>query len=74
MFFHSAGRLWMTEKVPAEYIEKINALKSSAKNALVHSIGKNNAEETVLTEYEFVSRLERVRQQILNEEMNHIEG
>lgn len=74
VFHHSAGRIWMTEKVPAEYIEKINALKSSAKKALVHSIGKNNAEETVLTEYEFVSRLERVRQQILNEEMNHIEG
>lgn len=48
--------------------EFIKALKSSGENNLVHSAGKRNTVETILTEYEFVSRLERARQNIMNKE------
>lgn len=46
--------------------EFIKALKASGENILVHSIEKNNTTETILTEYEFVSRLDRARQNIMN--------
>ena len=52
----------------SENREFIKALKSSGNSALIHSKGKNNTKETVLTEYEFVSRLEKIRQQIINKE------
>ena len=39
----------------------IEALKLSSDKKLVHSIGKNNMSETVLTEREFISRLENLR-------------
>ncbi len=41
--------------------EFIKALKLSENKVLVHSIGKNNMSETVLTEREFISRLEKLR-------------
>ena len=37
------------------------ALKETDEKELVHSIGKNDARKTVLTEYEFISRLNRIR-------------
>ena len=51
----------------AQNEEFVNALKSSCGNALVHSIGKTNTKETILTEYEFVSRLEILREQLVSE-------
>ncbi len=39
----------------------IEALKLSSGKKLVHSIGKSNMSETVLTEREFISRLENLR-------------
>lgn len=44
--------------------EFIKALECSSGNVLVHSIGKKDARKTVLTEYEFVSRLNSVRDKI----------
>lgn len=37
------------------------ALKASSSYTLTHSIGKTDKRKTVLTEYEFISRLERLR-------------
>lgn len=37
------------------------ALKDSLSYTLAHSIGKTDVRKTVLTEYEFISRLERMR-------------
>lgn len=37
------------------------ALKDSLSYTLAHSIGKTDVRKTVLTEYEFISRLERIR-------------
>lgn len=37
------------------------ALKDSSSYTLAHSIGKTDVRKTVLTEYEFISRLERMR-------------
>lgn len=37
------------------------ALKDSSSYTLTHSIGKTDVRKTVLTEYEFISRLERMR-------------
>ncbi len=45
--------------------EFIKALKASHENALIHSIGKKNVNQTVLTEYEFVSRLEGIRRELI---------
>lgn len=39
----------------------IRALFETAEKELVHSIGKNDARKTVLTEYEFIYRLSRIR-------------
>lgn len=47
--------------------EFAKALKSSSGKALVHSIGKRNVKETILTEYEFISRLESARDKIMAE-------
>lgn len=41
-----------------------NALKASGKANLTHSLGSNNASETVLTEREFCSRLMKLRDQL----------
>ena len=46
------------------------ALADSIGYKLCHSIGKHNAKKTVLTEYEFISRLYRLRRQIVKE-LNH---
>ena len=40
------------------------ALKDSTGYELCHSIGKQNTKRTILTEYEFVSRLNKLRNQI----------
>lgn len=45
----------------AKNTEFKKALASSADRRLIHSIGKTDARKTVLTEYEFVSRLTRIR-------------
>lgn len=45
----------------AKNAEFRKALASSADSRLVHSIGKSDVRKTVLTEYEFVSRLTRIR-------------
>lgn len=37
------------------------ALRDASSYALTHSIGKTNKRKTVLTKYEFISRLERLR-------------
>lgn len=37
------------------------ALENSANCKLIHSIGKSDTRKTILTEYEFVSRLTRIR-------------
>ena len=42
----------------------IKALDETAEKELVHSIGKNDARKTVLTEYEFISRLNRIRDEV----------
>lgn len=42
----------------------IEALENTAGKELVHLIEKNNARKTVLTEYEFVSRLKRIRDEV----------
>ena len=39
----------------------IKALFETAEKELVHSIGKNDARKTVLTEYEFILRLNKIR-------------
>lgn len=41
------------------------ALKDSLPYTLTHSIGKVDTRKTVLTEYEFVSRLNRIRNKVL---------
>lgn len=41
------------------------ALKETAEKELVHSIGKNDARKTVLTEYEFIYRLSRIRDEVI---------
>ena len=41
------------------------ALKDSLSYTLTHSIGKVDTRKTVLTEYEFVSRLNRIRNKVL---------
>ena len=38
-----------------------NALKDSSSYILTHSIGKRDMQKTILTEFEFVLRLERLR-------------
>ena len=43
----------------------INALEETVGKKLVHSIGKNDARKTVLTEYEFISRLNRIRDEVV---------
>lgn len=43
------------------------ALLASAGRELTHKIGKSDSKRTVLTEYEFVTRLSRYRQQLLME-------
>lgn len=42
----------------------MTALKSTGKSTLVHFIGKTDTRKTVLTEYEFVSRLTQVRNEL----------
>lgn len=42
----------------------IKALDESGGKELIHSIGKNDAQKTVLTEYEFISRLNRIRDEV----------
>ncbi len=42
----------------------IKSLKETVGKELVHSIGKNDARKTVLTEYEFISRLNRIRDEV----------
>lgn len=42
----------------------IKALDETAEKELVHSIGKNDSRKTVLTEYEFVLRLKRIRKKV----------
>lgn len=44
-------------------------LKDSLPYTLTHSIGKVDTRKTVLTEYEFISRLERTRGQLMREEL-----
>lgn len=46
----------------------IKALGDTAEQELVHSIGKNNIRKTVLTEYEFISRLNRIRDDVLKKQ------
>ncbi len=46
------------------------ALKDSIGYKLCHYIGKHNSKKTVLTEYEFISRLYRLRRQVMKE-LNH---
>lgn len=43
----------------------IKALKASSGNTLIHSIGKKNVKKTVLSEYEFISRLEKIRREVI---------
>lgn len=43
------------------------ALKDSSSYTLTHSIGKTDKRKTVLTEYEFISRLERLRKTMREE-------
>ncbi len=43
----------------------IEALENTAEKELVHSIGKNDARKTVLTEYEFIYRLSRIRDEVI---------
>lgn len=43
----------------------IKALTEIAEKELIHSIGQNDTRKTVLTEYEFVSRLNRIRNKVL---------
>lgn len=42
----------------------IKALEKVGEKELVHSIGKNDTRKTVLTEYEFISRLNRIRDKV----------
>ncbi len=50
----------------AKNTEFRKALESSADRRLIHSIGKTDARKTVLTEYEFISRLTRIRESSAN--------
>ncbi len=43
----------------------IRALFETAEKELVHSIGKNDARKTILTEYEFIYRLSRIRDEVI---------
>ncbi len=43
----------------------IKALEETDRKKLVHSIGINDARKTVLTEYEFISRLNRIRDEVV---------
>ena len=45
----------------SEAPDLIKALKATGNATLIHTIGKCDCRKTVLTEYEFVSRLERIR-------------
>lgn len=40
------------------------ALRCTHESYIVHSVGKKNMCKTVLTEYEYISRLERIRQDL----------
>lgn len=42
----------------------MNALKSTGNSSLVHSVGKTDTRKTVLTEYELVSRLMHIRDEL----------
>lgn len=44
----------------------IRVLFETTEKELVHSIGKNDTRKTVLTEYEFISRLNRIRGEVFN--------
>lgn len=48
----------------AENVEFQRALRATGDAVLTHTIGWHNARETVLTEQEFCSRLERLRDQL----------
>lgn len=43
----------------------IRALFEAADKEFVHSIGKNDARKTILTEYEFIYRLNRIRDEVI---------
>ncbi len=45
----------------------IKALEGTSGKELVHSIGKNDARRTVLTEYEFILRLNKIRDEAVKE-------
>ena len=42
------------------------AIKSSSASTLIHTIGKTDARKTVLTEYEFISRLQAIRDVLID--------
>lgn len=41
-----------------------DALRASCGSTLSHSIGKTNTKKTILTEYEFISRIEKCRERV----------
>ncbi len=49
----------------------VNALIAAKGRKLIHSIGEHSTHKTVLTEYEFISRLEKYREKALRDFRNH---
>ena len=50
--------------------EFVKALLEAKGKTLIHSVGKHSTHETVLTEYEFLSRIERCREKALRDLQN----
>ena len=64
---NSAAYQQLLDRAYAELIRNedfLAALKATGNCGLVHTIGGHDPEKTVLTEYEFISRLKRLRQTI----------
>ena len=50
--------------------EFVKALLEAKGKKLIHSVGKHSTHETVLTEYEFLSRIQRYREKALHDLQN----